>query len=130
MADELIRLSAVAVRALLRRGEVTPGDLVEAAANLFAMLRFLDARAGAIAVMPIPRNGLAEAIAGRLRRAARGSVGSSWICRPRSAGALQPPAIQSYLVSVKSAGRTGSAMTSAIASRNAMKLCDVLAEES
>ena len=31
MADELIRLSAVAVRALLRRGEVTPGDLVEAA---------------------------------------------------------------------------------------------------
>jgi L-threonylcarbamoyladenylate synthase len=47
------------------------GDLVEAAANLFAHLRALDAaRAGAIAVMPIPGDGLGEAINDRLARAA------------------------------------------------------------
>ncbi len=48
------------------------GDLVEAAANLFSALRTLDA-AGvkAIAVMPIPEQGLGEAINDRLRRAAR-----------------------------------------------------------
>ena len=46
------------------------GDLVEAAANLFSHLRALDARARAIAVMPIPREGLGEAINDRLRRAA------------------------------------------------------------
>jgi L-threonylcarbamoyladenylate synthase len=48
------------------------GDLVEAAANLFAALRALDAAgASAIAVMPIPEQGLGEAINDRLRRAAR-----------------------------------------------------------
>ncbi len=48
------------------------GDLKEAAANLFAMLRQLDAKAGvsAIAVAPIPREGLGEAINDRLFRAA------------------------------------------------------------
>jgi L-threonylcarbamoyladenylate synthase len=46
------------------------GDLAEAAANLFAMLRALDAEAGAIAVMPIPVKGLGEAINDRLKRAA------------------------------------------------------------
>ena len=46
-------------------------DLTEAAANLFAMLRALDkAGAARIAVMPIPRHGLGEAINDRLRRAA------------------------------------------------------------
>lgn len=47
------------------------GDLVEAAANLFALLRELDA-AGAerIAVAPIPHDGLGEAINDRLARAA------------------------------------------------------------
>jgi L-threonylcarbamoyladenylate synthase len=47
------------------------GDLIEAAANLFSHLRALDA-AGAtgIAVMPIPREGLGEAINDRLARAA------------------------------------------------------------
>jgi L-threonylcarbamoyladenylate synthase len=47
------------------------GDLVEAAANLFSHLRTLDA-AGApgIAVMPVPRDGLGEAINDRLTRAA------------------------------------------------------------
>ena len=46
------------------------GDLREAAANLFAMLRTLDAEGDAIAVMPIPSSGLGEAINDRLMRAA------------------------------------------------------------
>jgi L-threonylcarbamoyladenylate synthase len=47
------------------------GDLVEAAANLFSHLRALDARGAAtIAVMPVPDEGLGEAINDRLRRAA------------------------------------------------------------
>jgi L-threonylcarbamoyladenylate synthase len=47
------------------------GNLEEAAANLFATLRELDrAGAKAIAVMPIPVNGLGEAINDRLQRAA------------------------------------------------------------
>jgi L-threonylcarbamoyladenylate synthase len=47
------------------------GDLAEAAANLFAALRRLDAQAPAtIAVAPIPRHGLGEAINDRLARAA------------------------------------------------------------
>lgn len=47
------------------------GDLREAAANLFAYLRELDAVAPAgIAVMPIPETGIGEAINDRLRRAA------------------------------------------------------------
>lgn len=46
-------------------------DLTEAAANLFAMLRALDdSDAEGIAVMPIPSNGLGEAINDRLQRAA------------------------------------------------------------
>src|SRR4051812_40870429 len=46
------------------------GDLKEAAANLFAMLRALDKQASAIAVSPIPQVGLGEAINDRLQRAA------------------------------------------------------------
>ena len=47
------------------------GDLIEAAANLFSHLRALDAcGAATIAVMPVPRTGLGEAINDRLRRAA------------------------------------------------------------
>jgi len=47
------------------------GDLVEAAANLFSHLRALDgADAETIAVMPIPPEGLGEAINDRLQRAA------------------------------------------------------------
>lgn len=47
------------------------GDLKEAAANLFAALRKLDASGAAtIAVMPIPCTGLGEAINDRLSRAA------------------------------------------------------------
>jgi L-threonylcarbamoyladenylate synthase len=58
--------NAAAVQNLSARG-----DLIEAAANLFSQLRALDA-AGAktIAVMPIPREGLGEAINDRLARAA------------------------------------------------------------
>lgn len=47
------------------------GDLTEAAANLYAYLRLLDARgAETIAVAPIPARGLGEAIRDRLARAA------------------------------------------------------------
>jgi L-threonylcarbamoyladenylate synthase len=81
-----LRLNAVDVRpgeALLAFGPVVPSstlrtlnlsvsaDLVEAAANLFSHLRTLDAAgATAIAVMPIPPEGLGEAINNRLARAA------------------------------------------------------------
>jgi len=81
-----LRLEATSARpgeALLAFGAPTPpgfadvlnlsesGDLTEAAANLFAMLRRLD-RPGiaGIAVMPIPERGLGRAINDRLRRAA------------------------------------------------------------
>ena len=48
------------------------GDVIEAAANLFAMLRALDAPATtrAIAVAPVPMQGIGLAINDRLRRAA------------------------------------------------------------
>lgn len=46
------------------------GDVIEAAANLFAHLRALDdPRHRAIAVMPIPSDGIGEAIHDRLKRA-------------------------------------------------------------
>ena len=47
------------------------GDLIEAATNLFSHLRALDA-AGvqSIAVMPVPHEGLGDAINDRLARAA------------------------------------------------------------
>ncbi|MEK7244779.1 MAG: Sua5 family C-terminal domain-containing protein, partial [Pseudomonadota bacterium] len=82
-----LRLNAIRARAseaLLAFGPEVPqadgavmlnlspsGDVVEAAANLFAMLHALD-RPGfaAIAVMPIPERGLGRAINDRLRRAA------------------------------------------------------------
>jgi L-threonylcarbamoyladenylate synthase len=49
------------------------GDLAEAAANLFGHLRALDSKGvRTIAVMPIPSDGLGEAINDRLRRAAVG----------------------------------------------------------
>lgn len=60
------------------RGEATlnlspSGDLAEAAANLFAMLRALDANHEHIAVAPIPQRGLGTAINDRLARAANQS---------------------------------------------------------
>jgi len=81
-----VRLNAGSVRpdeALLAFGPDVPsgaavtlnlsprGDIADAAANLFAMLRALDRPdLSAIAVMPIPEGGLGEAINDRLRRAA------------------------------------------------------------
>jgi len=80
-----LRLNAKEVRAgeaLLAFGPDAPsaknslnlsarGDLTEAAANFFAMLRALDrSEASVIAIMPIPETGLGEAINDRLRRAA------------------------------------------------------------
>src|SRR5579862_6458976 len=47
------------------------GDLVEAAAKLFSHLRILDEEGGnTIAAMPVPHDGLGEAINDRLLRAA------------------------------------------------------------
>lgn len=59
-------------RSVLASLNLSPaGDLVEAAANLFAYLHRLDAsQAHTIAVMPIPEDGLGAAINDRLRRAA------------------------------------------------------------
>ena len=81
-----MRLGAISVGAdegLLAFGPTVPqgamltynlspsGDLGEAAANLFAMMRTLDRPGiGRIAVMPIPETGLGLAINDRLRRAA------------------------------------------------------------
>ena len=78
-----LRLNAAEARpgeALLAFGPGVPGaalnlspggDVEEAAANLFAMIRALDRpRFQAIAVMPIPEQGLGRAINDRLRRAA------------------------------------------------------------
>lgn len=62
--------STLAGAAAVRNLSVS-GDLTEAAANLFAMLRELDRpEFTAIAVAPIPLHGLGEAINDRLRRAA------------------------------------------------------------
>ena len=79
--DSPLRMEAEAVRpgeAMLGFGAVDgdlnlspSGDLAEAAANLFAMLRRLDG-GGGIAVAPVPERGLGRAINDRLRRAARG----------------------------------------------------------
>jgi L-threonylcarbamoyladenylate synthase len=58
-------------RAKFRLDLSPSGDLVEAAARLFAALRALDAAgAAAIAVAPVPMGGLGTAINDRLRRAA------------------------------------------------------------
>jgi len=64
---------AEAAQATARFSLSASGDLLEAAANLFAAMRALDAAgARAIAVAPIPAQGLGEAITDRLRRAALG----------------------------------------------------------
>lgn len=61
----------VPIGAMVMRNLSARGDLKEAAANLFALLRELDASGAArIAVMPIPHAGLGEAINDRLDRAA------------------------------------------------------------
>jgi L-threonylcarbamoyladenylate synthase len=60
-----------AARAAIALNLSPRGDLIEAAANLFSHLRALDAAGvAAIAVMPVPREGLGEAINDRLQRAA------------------------------------------------------------
>ncbi|MFO1154018.1 MAG: L-threonylcarbamoyladenylate synthase [Rhodospirillales bacterium] len=73
--EALLGFGAAAAGAALNLSE--RGDLEEAAANLFQMLRALD-REGveAIAVAPIPEVGLGRAINDRLRRAAAADDGS------------------------------------------------------
>lgn len=61
-------------RAAAARNLSPAGDLTEAAAKLFALLRELDAMdCTGIAVAPVPDSGLGRAINDRLRRAAQGS---------------------------------------------------------
>ena len=65
------------------------GDLAEAAANLFAMLRALDRpEFRAIAVMPIPGHDLGEAIRDRLIRAAAPRPGGGQASRERAGAFL------------------------------------------
>ena len=65
------------------------GDLQEAAANLFAMLRALDRpEFRAIAIMPIPGHDLGEAIRDRLIRAAAPRPGDGHACRQRAEALL------------------------------------------
>jgi L-threonylcarbamoyladenylate synthase len=65
------RRPADAERAVASLNLSLAGNLIEAAANLFSHLRALDqSGARTIAVMPIPHEGLGEAINDRLRRAA------------------------------------------------------------
>jgi L-threonylcarbamoyladenylate synthase len=73
--EALLAFGPVGTEAAQRAKKVlnlsTRGDLIEAAVNLFSHLRALDAAgASAIAVMPIPGDGLGEAINDRLVRAA------------------------------------------------------------
>jgi L-threonylcarbamoyladenylate synthase len=69
--EALLAFGAKPPTAELSRNLSAGGDLEEAAANLFAMLRELDRPDFArIAVMPIPETGLGVAINDRLRRAA------------------------------------------------------------
>ncbi|WP_424363171.1 L-threonylcarbamoyladenylate synthase [Methylocystis parvus] len=69
------RLTALAAPGAIALDLSPKGDLVEAAANLFAYLRELDARgADKVAVAHIPERGLGEAINDRLRRAAAPKV--------------------------------------------------------
>jgi L-threonylcarbamoyladenylate synthase len=69
--EELIGFGSVVGSGTLALSLSASGDLIEAAANLFAMLhRADDTGTAKIAIAPVPDNGLGEAINDRLRRAA------------------------------------------------------------
>ena len=70
--EALLAFGPDAPRAAISMNLSPSGDLTEAAANLFAMLRALDKQAAGrvIAVSSIPMTGLGEAINDRLKRAA------------------------------------------------------------
>jgi L-threonylcarbamoyladenylate synthase len=70
--EALLAFGPVSTHPSVETRNLSPGgDLLEAAANLFAMLHELDAAGAAcIAVSAIPAHGLGEAINDRLRRAA------------------------------------------------------------
>jgi L-threonylcarbamoyladenylate synthase len=70
--EAVLAFGDVALRACHASINLSPsGDLIEAAANLFAALRTLDASgAGTIAVTPVPTDGIGDAINDRLERAA------------------------------------------------------------
>ncbi len=67
-----------------RRNLSPRGDLTEAAATLFALMRLLDRQDfSAIAIAPIPETGLGVAINDRLRRAASLNSPAVFISRPK-----------------------------------------------
>jgi L-threonylcarbamoyladenylate synthase len=69
--EELIGFGSVVGSGTLALSLSASGDLIEAAANLFAMLhRADDTGTAKIAIAPVPDNGLGDAINDRLRRAA------------------------------------------------------------
>ena len=69
--DELIGFGPISGKGELELNLSQSGDLAEAAANLFEMLHAADAsRQAAVAIAPIPHEGLGEAINDRLSRAA------------------------------------------------------------
>ena len=72
--DELL-IGFGAVSGVLSLSET--GDLIEAAANLFAHLHTADAMGRPIAVAPVPDTGLGRAINDRLRRAAQAQTTTS-----------------------------------------------------
>lgn len=66
------------------------GDLTEAAANLFAMLRTLENGGfDGIAVMPVPEAGLGEAINDRLRRAVQSELAEAELAETDPAGHME-----------------------------------------
>jgi L-threonylcarbamoyladenylate synthase len=70
--EALLAFGPDAPRAAVSENLSASGNLGEAAANLFAMLRKLDAmEIGGIAVMPVPMEGVGAAINDRLKRAAK-----------------------------------------------------------
>ena len=80
------------------------GDLIEAAANLFSHLRALDAvRRQRIAVMPVPHEGLGEAINDRLTRAAAPKAGTARMnlhSQPQPKRALAPDLLARFIAIV------------------------------
>ena len=115
-----LRMNATSVRdgeALLAFGAPAPptrivrnlsasGDLAEAAANFFSMLRELDALGAAgIAAMPVPERGLGLAIDDRLRRAAAATSAAG------RESASRPPPAQTTPRARARAGKPSTAMS-------------------
>lgn len=103
--EALLAFGAPAPAAGIARNLSASGDLAEAAANFFSMLRELDAPGVAgIAAMPVPDRGLGLAINDRLRRAAAAG-------RAGRKSASRPPPGQATPRARASAGKSSTAMS-------------------